>query len=194
MMGTWWKRCEGRTDRRTDGQTDRQTDGLNQSYSCLVAAENAVGSKPIQNNSCLMLAGQVHVTFPLGDYSSMHNLQSFIPTGDNHGGYIIPCQSRLYYIPLIIEGPSNVWNYVKYTRPTIGWSHIRIFIFPLFIDCDFITIRQTIPHGSGRVCIKGELLSICMKACDGLSLSLDHVRCLRFCTGCLLGAKCVQWQ
>ena len=32
MMGTWWKRC--------DGQTDRQTDGLNQSYSCLVAAKN----------------------------------------------------------------------------------------------------------------------------------------------------------
>ena len=27
------------TDRRTDGQTDRQTDGLNQSYSCLVAAK-----------------------------------------------------------------------------------------------------------------------------------------------------------
>ena len=37
MMGTWWKRCDGRTDR----QTDRQTDGLNQSYSCLVAAKNA---------------------------------------------------------------------------------------------------------------------------------------------------------
>ena len=36
MMGTWWKRCDG----RTDGQTDRQTDGLNQSYSCLVAAKN----------------------------------------------------------------------------------------------------------------------------------------------------------
>ena len=35
MMGTWWKRCDGRTDRRTDGQTD----GLNQSYSCLVAAK-----------------------------------------------------------------------------------------------------------------------------------------------------------
>ena len=28
------------TDRRTDRQTDRQTDGLNQSYSCLVAAKN----------------------------------------------------------------------------------------------------------------------------------------------------------
>ena len=26
MMGTWWNRCDGRTDRRTDGQTDRQTD------------------------------------------------------------------------------------------------------------------------------------------------------------------------
>ena len=36
MMGTWWKRCDGRTDRQTDGQTD----GLNQSYSCLVAAKN----------------------------------------------------------------------------------------------------------------------------------------------------------
>ena len=32
MMGTWWKRC--------DRRTDRQTDGLNQSYSCLVAAKN----------------------------------------------------------------------------------------------------------------------------------------------------------
>ena len=30
----------GRTDGRTDRRTDRQTDGLNQSYSCLVAANN----------------------------------------------------------------------------------------------------------------------------------------------------------
>ena len=36
MMGTWWKRCDGRTDRQTDGRTD----GLNQSYSCLVTAKN----------------------------------------------------------------------------------------------------------------------------------------------------------
>ena len=34
MMGTWWKRCDGRTDRRTDG--------LNQSYSCSVAAKNSI--------------------------------------------------------------------------------------------------------------------------------------------------------
>ena len=37
MMVTWWKRCDG----QTDGRTDRQTDGLNQSYSCLVAAKNS---------------------------------------------------------------------------------------------------------------------------------------------------------
>ena len=36
MKGTWWKTCDGRTDR----QTDRRTDGLNQTYSCLVAAKN----------------------------------------------------------------------------------------------------------------------------------------------------------
>ena len=36
MMGTWRKRCDG----RTDGPMDRRTDGLNQSYSCLVAAKN----------------------------------------------------------------------------------------------------------------------------------------------------------
>ena len=40
MMGTWWKRCDRQTDGRTDRQTDRRTDGLNQSYSCLVAAKN----------------------------------------------------------------------------------------------------------------------------------------------------------
>ena len=40
MMGTWWKRCDRRTDGQTDRQTDRRTDGLNQSYSCLVAANN----------------------------------------------------------------------------------------------------------------------------------------------------------
>ena len=40
MMIWWWEHGEkGVTDRRTDGQTDRQTDGLNQSYSCLVAAK-----------------------------------------------------------------------------------------------------------------------------------------------------------
>ena len=42
MMGTWWKRCHGRTDRQTDRQTDWQTDGQNQSYSCLVAAKNCI--------------------------------------------------------------------------------------------------------------------------------------------------------
>ena len=45
MMIWWWEHGEKgvtdrRTDRRTDRQTDRQTDGLNQSYSCLVAAKN----------------------------------------------------------------------------------------------------------------------------------------------------------
>ena len=41
MMIWWWEHGEkGVTDRRTDGRTDRRTDGLNQSYSCLVAAKN----------------------------------------------------------------------------------------------------------------------------------------------------------
>ena len=41
MMIRWWEHGEkGVTDRRTDGRTDRRTDGLNQSYSCLVAAKN----------------------------------------------------------------------------------------------------------------------------------------------------------
>ena len=46
MMMRWWEHGEkgvtnGRTDRQTDRRTDRQTDGLNQSYSCLVAAKNS---------------------------------------------------------------------------------------------------------------------------------------------------------
>ena len=42
MMIRWWEHGEKvwRTDRQTDRRTDRQTDGLNQSYSCLVAAKN----------------------------------------------------------------------------------------------------------------------------------------------------------
>ena len=41
MMIWWWEHGEkGVTDRRTDRRTDRQTDGLNQSYSCLVAAKH----------------------------------------------------------------------------------------------------------------------------------------------------------
>ena len=36
MMIRWWEHGEKGV---TDGQTDRQTDGLNQSYSCLVAAK-----------------------------------------------------------------------------------------------------------------------------------------------------------
>ena len=39
MMIRWWEHGEkGVTDGRTNGQTDRQTGGLNQSYSCFVAA------------------------------------------------------------------------------------------------------------------------------------------------------------
>ena len=37
MMIQWWEHGEKGV---TDGQTDRRTDGLNQSYSCLVAAKN----------------------------------------------------------------------------------------------------------------------------------------------------------
>ena len=33
------KRCDRQTDGRRDGRTDERTDGLNQSYSCLVAAK-----------------------------------------------------------------------------------------------------------------------------------------------------------
>ena len=41
MMIRWWEHGEkGVTDGQTDRQTDRRTDGLNQSYSCLVAAKN----------------------------------------------------------------------------------------------------------------------------------------------------------
>ena len=41
MMIQWWEHGEkGVTDRQTDRRTDRQTEGLNQSYSCLVAAKN----------------------------------------------------------------------------------------------------------------------------------------------------------
>ena len=41
MMIRWWEHGEkGVTDRQTDRRTDGQMDGLNQSYSCLVAAKN----------------------------------------------------------------------------------------------------------------------------------------------------------
>ena len=51
MMGTWWKMCDG----RTDGQTDRRTDGLNQSYSCLVAAnKKGIGNFFISMTTCGM--------------------------------------------------------------------------------------------------------------------------------------------
>ena len=39
MMIRWWEHGEKGV---TDGQTDRRTDGLNQSYSCLVAAKNHI--------------------------------------------------------------------------------------------------------------------------------------------------------
>ena len=46
MMIRWWEHGEkGVTDGQTDRQTDRRTDGLNQSYSCLVAAKNCVSHK-----------------------------------------------------------------------------------------------------------------------------------------------------
>ena len=40
MMILWWEHSQKRTDRQMDRRTDRRTDGLNQSYSCLVAAKN----------------------------------------------------------------------------------------------------------------------------------------------------------
>ena len=43
MMIRWWEHGEkGVTDGQTDRQIDRRTDGLNQSYSCLVAAKKSV--------------------------------------------------------------------------------------------------------------------------------------------------------
>ena len=56
MMIRWWKHGEkGVTDGQTDRQTDRQTDGLNQSYSCLVAAKN-IWRSLLQNGSTLIWA------------------------------------------------------------------------------------------------------------------------------------------
>ena len=46
MMIRWWEHGEkGVTDGQTDGRTDRRTDGLNQSYSCLVAAKKCMSHK-----------------------------------------------------------------------------------------------------------------------------------------------------
>ena len=57
MMIRWWEHGEkGVTDGRTDRQTDRQTDGLNQSYSCLVAAKKIKKAHfLIKKNSCLRI-------------------------------------------------------------------------------------------------------------------------------------------
>ena len=50
MMIRWWEHGEkGVTDGQTDGQTDRRTDGLNQSYSCLVAAKNKQGKSNLRD-------------------------------------------------------------------------------------------------------------------------------------------------
>ena len=50
MMIRWWEHGEkGVTDRQTDGQTD----GLNQSYSCLVAAKNCIWVRS-RNCGCLV--------------------------------------------------------------------------------------------------------------------------------------------
>ena len=45
MMETWWKRCDGRIDGRTDG--------LNQSYSCLVAAKILFTQRTIETTSTM---------------------------------------------------------------------------------------------------------------------------------------------
>ena len=44
MVIRWWEHAEKvwRTDGRTDRQTETRTDGLNQSYSCLVAAKKGL--------------------------------------------------------------------------------------------------------------------------------------------------------
>ena len=64
MMGTWWKRCDRQTDGRTDGRTDRRTDGLNQSYSCLVAAKN--NRAPLLSNIKLCASFHHHISIQAG--------------------------------------------------------------------------------------------------------------------------------
>ena len=46
MIMRWWEHGEKCV---TDGQTDRRTDGLNQSYSCLVAAKNQSAKMALPN-------------------------------------------------------------------------------------------------------------------------------------------------
>ena len=61
MMIRWWEHGEkGVTDGQTDRRTDRQTDGLNQSYSCLVAAKNT--SKMTLYRYCLPLDSVYYFT------------------------------------------------------------------------------------------------------------------------------------
>ena len=65
MMIWWWEHGEkGVTDRRTDRRTDRQTDGLNQSYSCLVAAKN--NRAPLLSNIKLCASFHHHIWIQTG--------------------------------------------------------------------------------------------------------------------------------
>ena len=51
LMIRWWEHGEkGVTDGQTDRQTDRRTDGLNQSYSCLVAAKKGPPGYNVDSN------------------------------------------------------------------------------------------------------------------------------------------------
>ena len=53
MMIRWWEHGEkGVTDRQTDRQMDGRTDGLNQSYSCLVAAKEKKNDVDSYRKSC----------------------------------------------------------------------------------------------------------------------------------------------
>ena len=68
MMIRWWEHGEkGVMDGQTDGQTDRRgTDGLNQSYSCLVAAKN---------RDVFCVVDSPWTLYDVGWYSIVHFLQ-----------------------------------------------------------------------------------------------------------------------
>ena len=113
------------TDGRTDGQTDRRTDGLNQSYSCLVAAKNTQDCQMLKFYQ-IQINSNINQCFPKQfwcwswrngfDYS---NIPFFVVYGKSPQGITQSCTS--------LSQPPQPCCPSGWAGGSAGWDYVTVF-------------------------------------------------------------------
>ena len=116
MMIRWWEHGEkGVTDRQTDGRTD----GLNQSYSCLVAAKKIIHNQYPGNQFPITVMS--HMCHGISNHWQLYSLMNslFRLTAKEHSSSALLALSERNPLDSLHKGPVLMW---KSTTVQLTWA------------------------------------------------------------------------